>query len=455
MSMSADELNRTGASLWLKGDAEGARHHYLAALSLDPDFFPALANMAVVEGNLNHLASAEAYVTRSLNFSSQDGMQWNNLGNILTRLKRYSEASRAIDQAVTLSPDNAGTWHNLSLLSHRLGDYSLAVEYIQRVRDLGNNSGTIQNDLAHMLLAQGTDLHSALEVYEARWTQLTHLASWDFHIPEWKGEDLRGKKILLHGEQGHGDTIMCARFARELMARGAWVTLGVPKSLTRLFDAQPWLDFSSLAIEDMNSENMSQFDFQTPMFSALYHLDLGWSDISAWKYITPPDYSVPRVTSNTFNVGICWVSGKSGNRSDWRHAPLEFWLPLSSIPNVRLYSLYKGPDSKEIYDLGAEGLVHDDTTKLDDWADTAAYVSQLDLIICVDTAIAHLAGAMDIPVWLLHQFSPCWRWQDLSHSTGLPWYNSVRSFRQEKPGDWESLLRMIRIILQNKLKTAS
>ena len=446
----AFELNKTGADLQQKGDLTGAGLHYLATLDIDYSFSLAFANYATVLNSQGKLVSAAACVRRFLEFHPDAGPQWSNYGNILDRLHKYSEAETALKKGIELCPDAISSWYNLSLFYHRCQKYQQALDCLEKVIALGANDLSVINDRAHMVLSLGKDLHYGLQLYEARWKELTHLPPWDFHIPEWQGEDLNGKRLLLHGEQGFGDSIMCARFARNLVDAGAIVTLGLPKSLCSLFDYQEWKNVSTLAIEEMNEENMNnKFDYQSPMFSAMYHLNISWETIDSAAYLTSPLITLPVVDKRFFNIGICWGSGKRNTQLDWRRreAPLEHWLQFTELPPVRLWSLQQGHNAEDINNTGAEALVFSHMQHCDDWAATAAHVAQLDLVITVDTAIAHLSAALGKETWMLAQYSNCWRWRDINNNTGLPWYSCMKVFHQKTPDDWKPLLDEAKLLL--------
>jgi hypothetical protein len=449
----ASELNNIGVQLLLNGDHRGARLHFWSALRCDPMFFPALANYGLVLAADNSLEAAEAVYGRLVNYLPFDGNLWNNYGNVLTRREKYTSAFSALKRAGELTPDNPGVWHNLGLLYYRMGLCDKAIESFQRVVGLGGDNYQLRNDIAHAHLRSGKNLHQALEFYECRWEQLLHLPPWDYRIPEWQGEDIDGKCVLLHGEQGYGDSIMCARFAKNLQALGAHVTLSLPRELCGLFE-----NFCDgvLPLEDCNEHSMAQFNFHTPMYSAMYHLGIEWEDISPAPYITPPQIVTPRVYEgdNVFNVGICWASGKRNTELDWRRriAPLKLWLQLATIPNVHLWSLQKGENSQDIESLSCEALVNDVSGLLHTWADTAAFIAKLDLVITVDTAVAHVAAGMGKPTWMLSQYVNCWRWKDIDHGTGLPWYDTMKIYRQSDPNDWETCLNTIYHDLRKAVK---
>jgi Flp pilus assembly protein TadD len=437
--LSAAELNNRGAEHSVRGENEGARLSYLAALNIDPNNTYALANLGNELSRENKLSVAETIYQKLVALDPLNGNHWNNLGNVLTRLDKFGPAFAAFEKAKETISHSPGLWHNQGLLFYRKHDYKSALRSFEQCEALGGGSLSLQNDVAHALLALG-NLPSALENYEARWNSLPHLPAWDFHIPEWRGENLAGKRLLLHVEQGYGDTIMTLRFVQNLAALGADVILGVPDDLIRLCEFQGWNCANLFEFDEFNTK---QFDFHSPFYSAMRWLGIQSEDIDPAPYISVPPISVPTFPkTNVVNVGICWTSGRRGNQHDWRlrHAPLELWLPMMSSPNIQFWSLQKGPDASDIQTLGLEALIKDPTYAFDDWAATAAFVSQLDLVISVDTALVHLAGAIGVPCRMLSQFSNCWRWWNIETGSAAPWYDSVDIIRQETPGDWKTQL---------------
>lgn len=453
--LSADELNRKGIELHQTGDTEAARLHYLAALTVDPNYAPALANLAHIASELNQLPVAVSLLKRVVQLTPHDGNQWNNFGNVLQRLNRRDEARAALAKAAEICPDNWATWHNLALLEYRAGNQDEAIVHLERVEALGNNSPRVAEDKAHMLLAKGNDLPAALEVYESRWSLLMHQEPWDFHIPEWQGESLNGQTLLLHAEQGFGDTIMTSRFAKALTKRGAKVTIGVPPPLASLFEHQEWPDVDVLNIVGMTVDDAKRFDYHSPMYSAMRHLGVRREDINPEPYLVPPNITTAeKVAPNAFNIGICWASGRRGNEYDWRRrvTSLDLWLPLAESPGVHLHSLCVDQEAvDELTALGAEPLVHHH--RFADFAETAAFIDKLDLVITVDTAIVHLAGALGKQTWMLSQFNPCWRWWNLKDGLGAPWYGTVDIIPQLTPEKWGLQLHQAKMRLDAELKS--
>lgn len=437
---SANSLVGVGLEFQSQGDLEAAQLHFLAALKLEPDSVQAIANLAVVMAEMNRLDGAAALGRRLVDLAPYNGNFWELLGNFLTRLDRLSEAEFAFARAIELSPEAPNIHHNQALCFLRQRKYLESIASFNRAELLGTTSHGLKNDKAHAFMALG-DLSSGWELYESRWATLVHLPPWDYHIPEWKGEDLTGKRILIHAEQGLGDTIMCVRFFLDLRrdSKAKDVVLGIPKTLQRLFDLQ---NVNTLAIEDMNEENMEGFDFQSPMYSAMRYLG-----INSPQQVSPKPYLKvlePRKFSSAPNIGLCWASGKRGIELDSRRreADLKLFLPLiENHPKARIWSLQKGTNEEDISNLGLEALIQDETGTFSDFYETAKFVSRLDLVITVDTAIAHLSGALGIPTLMLAQYSNCWRWWNIESGSGEPWYSGMRIFRQPVPGDWKTPIK--------------
>lgn len=450
MATSANELNTRGAELHAQGNLNGAREWYDAALRLEPSHFNALMNSAEVASRQHHLHAAAVYAARALSVSSRP-VVWANYGSILMRLERYAEAKNALLNALEQAPDNFGAWHNMLLLYLRQRQFADALQCYHKLVALGGaDNPNIQHDVAHIYLGMG-DLPSAYPHYEARWHFADHSEAWDLHIPEWAGENLAGKSLLIHAEQGYGDSIMLARFLRDPRLP-LKTTVAVPAALVSLFELE-WPKIKVVDLAEVNEEwaRGQQFDFHTPFYSLLRWLGITSTAIVPLPYITTHEVTVPAVAPNMFNVGICWASGPKGARHDWRRrkSDLRFWLPLGEIPGVCLWSLYPGVEAQdEIARLGAQSAVYDLVSDFLDFAETAALIAKLDLVISVDTAVVHLAGAMRKPVWMLSQYTPCWRWWDIGNTnTGLPWYDNMVIITQRQPSDWKPQLDEARLRL--------
>jgi len=210
-----------------------------------------------------------------------------------------------------------------------------------------------------------------------------------------------------------------------------------------LFNAQFW-GVNLIDINELPEQSNEIYDFHTPMFSMMRHLGINKNDIDPRPYLDPPKDSgivVPKY--GMFNVGICWASGNHRNRqanSRRRATDLELWLPLAEHRNVQLWSLQKDTGTQDINNLGAAGLINDLMGEVDSWGDTASLISQLDLVISVDTGVVHLAGALGVPCWMLSQQSPCWRWWNIENGNGRPWYEDLEIIWSKKADGWKDML---------------
>lgn len=430
--MTADELLTQADTLRADGRYDESHARLLRAVAIDPDHLYAMAALRDSLLRRRHYDAALVYARRLVTAAPNDGVQWHQLASVLMSMDRLAEANSAVDRALQLAPESPVHWHQAAILAHRMNDSTEALRLAGEALSLDPYGKSLKHDRAHMLLAAGGDLVTAFEEYEVRWETQLHLRPWDIHVPEWKGEPLAGKRILLHSEQGLGDAIMLARLARDLVElNSALVGLALPRELTRLFATQGW---PQVQVVDLATVEGDGWDYQTPMFSAFRHLS-GWDHLNPAPYITVvPPIVIPPMPEG-FRVGVCWSSGRWNLDTGLRRiAPLEALLPLAEIPGVRLISLQKGDGTADIPRLGAEALLCDPMPACDDFAATAAVVAKLDAVVTVDTAMLHLAAAMGVPTFMLVQYTRCWRWWELP--SGRPWYGCITAAKCESPGDW-------------------
>jgi hypothetical protein len=302
-----------------------------------------------------------------------------------------------------------------------------------------------------MLLLLRGELREGFEKYESRW-RLETLPPRGFPAPLWNGEDLSGRTILLHAEQGYGDTIQCLRYVPQVAARGGWVVLEVPKELLGLARRLPEVG-QLLARGDA----LPRFDLQCPLFSLPRAFATTIETIPAQvPYLSAEPEAIARWRIRLgerpgLKVGLAWA-GSPQHRNDARRSiAIETLLPLLRLEGVRWFSLQVGERAADLARLPG-GLVTDLSPDLIDFAETAAVIGNLDLVIAVDTASAHLAGALGRPAWVLLRARPDWRW--LLEREDSPWYPSLRLFRQHRPGDWEEVVRRVAAALERMARAA-
>ena len=361
---------------------------------------------------------AEEFARRALRLQPDSKDALNNLGNALMGQIRLGEAVQAFDRALALKPDDASIRYNRSLA----------------------------------LLGGGDFLRGWAE-YEWRWKRPGAPAKQpDFTQPAWDGGDIRGRTILLYAEQGLGDAIHFIRYVPLLAGRGARVVLVCPPSLHSLVRH----------VEGLGQllgwrEPLPPFDTHAALLSLPHLFETTLENLPAkvpYLPTPPPDpFPLSAGPAGALKVGLVWAGGEDYRKNRIRSAPLELFLPLLRLPGIRFFSLQCGPRSAELRNLPADIQIEDLGSRLRDFADTAAAMGQLDLVISVCTSTLHLAGALGRPVWGVLAFAPCWRWM-LGRSDS-PWYPTMKLFRQPKPGDWPGVIAQIEAALRDPTQRQS
>jgi Tfp pilus assembly protein PilF len=361
----------------------------------------------------------------------------NNLGNALREQGMLDEAVACYRQAIALAPERPGTLSNLGATLHQAGRLDEAIACYRRALALAPDLAAAQHHLAMALLAQG-DFAAGLPAFEWRMrTSQAAGAQRNFPQKQWRGEAASGQRLLIHAEQGFGDTLQFCRFAPLAEARGLKVTLEVQPALVRLLRAS----FPGLVVQ-ARGQALPAFDLHCPMLSLMLAFGTTPETIPAGIYLRADAgreaawrarIDAPR---GVRRVGLCWAGNPMAHSATLaeldrrRSIPPGLLAPVLDVPGVAFVSLQKDA-------VAAPGML-DFMPEIEDFADTAALVASLDLVITVDTAVAHVAAGLGKPVWLLDRFSPCWRW--LLGRQDSPWYPTLRIYRQPGPGDWGAVV---------------
>ena len=415
----ADAYFNRGISLQEQERHEEAAASYGRAVSLRPDFIEALFNRGNVLQELRRYEEAVAGYDRTIALRPTLAEAHFNRGNALRNLRRYDEALAAFNRAISLRPGYAKAIYNKSLLLLLLGNYE-----------------------------EGWPLH------EWRWKEgpMQKLVR-DLEQPLWLGDrPLAHKTILLYFEQGLGDVIQFVRYAPMVRALGAEVILEVPPSLVSLLRT---LEGAYTFIT--HGDSYPDFDLHCPLMSLPLAFKTTLSTIPASSPYLHADLQKAQPWARRLKdfqglrVGLVWAGSArpevpNATAIDARRSlHLSSFAPLRHVPGVDFFSLQKGPAALQLEELRRDGRpgpeIIDYTEELDDWADTAALVENLDLIISCDTSTAHLGGAMGKPTWILNRYDGCWRW--LLDREDSPWYPSVRLFRQEQRDDWSGVMSRV------------
>jgi len=452
-------INHQGTVLFSKGHMEPAKAHFLAALTLVPDHAQALQNLGAVLRNQGHMLAAASVARRSVRASGNNVYCRSNLGVSLLGLRQYRESLEVLGSVIADMPNNGFSWHNYGLTLYMCGQYEAALEAFETARGLANLGPQVDSDRALTLLSMGL-IAEGLKAYEVRWEILTKSRIWGLGIMEWLGEPPAGKRILVHHEQGFGDSLMLSRFIPALVAEGAIVTMAVPEELVRLFENS----FGAIAtVVNWNEEKLGvewTFDYHTPMLSLMRHLGVGAPHHLLHfpaKYLAAPnvDDIVERLPPADIRIGICWASGNHGPQLAERRrlANLTDFLPLTEIPGASVISLQKGHEVNDLDAFGMRGLVFDLAPRFTDFAATAAVIAKLDFVISVDSAVAHLAGALGVPTIMLSPFSRCWRWW--TQGDAKPWYTDMKILYQAENGTWTEAVRSAIGEIMDRLKISA
>jgi TPR repeat/Tetratricopeptide repeat len=418
---------------------------YRQILAQQPNHPQALLYLGLVAHQVGQRPSAIRLMRQAIALKPDWPEGWTNLGVALRDDGQYDEAIDAYRQALVLSPDRPHVYYNLGVALKESGKLDEAVAAYRQAVLLKSDLIDAHYGIALSQLLQG-DFAQGWHGYELRW-MCTNFTSprRKFWQPKWDGSDLAGKTILLHSEQGFGDTIQFIRYVPMVAERGGKVILVCPPELRRLLK-----DFSGVSQLVTWDESLPSFDLHCPLLS----LPLAFGTLletvpNSVPYITPDAREVQRWREKLasdpqrLKVGLVWAGGP---HPKGRSMSLAAFSPLSAIPGVSFYSLQTGDAAKEA-DNPPDGLkLINDANELKDFADTAALIANLDLVISIDTAAAHLAGAMAKPVFNLLQFAADFRW--LLDRQDSPWYPTMRMFRQSKLGDWDSIIQQVTTALK-------
>jgi tetratricopeptide (TPR) repeat protein len=441
------------------GDHPAAQRIYLQALEIAPNLADAYNNIAVMLKHSRHLAAGVVCLRRAAGIAPNSTSILSNLGNLLWMMLEFQEAEAVFRRAIELDPNRPETLHNYGLLKFSQGDYAGAIECYQRLLAQRPDNLLVRWDCSLARLASG-DLVRGFAEYDVRFDLDDPTMRFDpklknvrsAPVPLWQGEDLNGKTLYVYFEQGLGDTIQFARFLPMLAQRGARIVFDCQGELVRLLRGLP-------GVAELRPPGLPPppADFQVPTMSLPGRLGVTIETIPApTPYIKPPTLDVPRLNrpaGTRLAVGIAWAGRPEHANDHNRSAKLEDFLYFCDVPGVTFYSLQKGPRVADIAALNAQVAVRDLNPFIRDFADTAAIVAQLDLVICIDTAIAHLAGALGKPAFVLLPYTPDWRW--LGQREDTPWYPSLRLVRQPKPQDWRSVMQKVRNTLVHILSRPS
>jgi tetratricopeptide (TPR) repeat protein len=446
--------NNLGIVLAEKLQLDEAIAAYESAVCLDPDYAEAFSNLANALKDAGRIAEALSACEKSIALKPDSAAAHNNLGVALAAAGRFAQAIDAYRNAIALRPNYGDAYSNLgnALAAEARHDEALAMS--RRAVELEPQALQSHWNYAVILLRSG-DLAGGFREYEWRWKQQAHFPRPSpryypprFPTPHWAGGDIAGKTLLIHAEQGFGDTLHFCRYAPLVARRGGRVIMEVHPELRRLLAS-----LEGVAEVFSRGETLSPFDEHCPVMSlplafgttlntipaAVPYLRPAENDVVKWKEILGPG-------DGTWRVGLCWAGSPEHSDDGERSLALSQLAPLANGA-VTFHSLQKGPAALGIASSVPPGMrLIDHTADLHDFADTAALIANLDLVITADTAVAHVAGALGKPVWVFLRHLSDWRW--LIDRADTPWYPTMRLFRQKARGDWTTPINVVAAMLK-------
>lgn len=434
-----DALNLLGVMAFRAGYNDIALELIRRAIRVNPSMAEYHSNLGNLQRAAGNAQEAIASYQAALKIKPNSPEVYSNLGCALAGEGRLDEAVAAHRSAVALNPNLAEAHSNLG---NTLVDQCRIDEAIAAYRSavsIDPEHAEVQCNLAMCLLLKG-EWESGWRAYEWRLKcDDGQGSSLNFAQPRWQGEAIGGRTILLHAEQGLGDAIQFIRYAGLVAGRQGRVIVQCQAELIELFKQLP-----EVAEWIATGDELPAFDVHCPLMSlpSVFGTTLGSIPPQSPRFRAAADRSEfwrARLASDSakLKVGMVWA-GNPKHRND-RNRSIEWSLlaPLAQVPDVQLFSLQKSP-TWQTGSAGQDPPWLDYTEELHDFADTAALIENLDLVISVDTAVAHLVGSMGKPVWVLLPFAPDWRW--MLNCSDSPWYPTMRLFRQDRPGDWPSVI---------------
>jgi tetratricopeptide (TPR) repeat protein len=449
---------------------------YDRALQLRPGFAEAANNLGVALREQGRLEDAITFYQKAIQSNPEYVGAYVNVGNALKDLGRTDEALGWYDRALELKTDHVEAHQNLGSALLDLGRVQDAVECYERALALKPDLAEAHKNLSQTLLLIG-DFERGWQEYEWRW-KTRYLTARHYGKPTWNGEALNGKTILLHTEQGFGDTIQFIRYAKLVKALGANVIVECEQQLVNLlasaaeFDrliakgsALPDFDTHAplLRLPGIVQTRLETIPADVPYLFADESLVEEWRErlsarigerSAAQVGQRPPLRGGAR--TDLLRVGINW-RGREG-RGPWekRNVPVRCFEALARFRDIRFLSLQKEASRNELAEIGQRLPMVEIGTDIDEthgaFMDTAAIMMNLDLVITSDTSVAHLAGALGVPVWVALPFVPDWRW--LLDRNDSPWYPTMRLFRQKQPGDWAGVFEEIEAALAERVQSS-
>ena len=427
------------------GDFARAVASFRSVLRIKPDYVPAYLDLSFLYHKLDDHSSAISCCRRALELDPLSVDACNNLGNALSSSGDFPAAIESFNRAIHIQPNRADLYYNLANVLKSAGQAQSAIENYRRALVLDPEYVDARWNLSHALLFNGNFQEGWLE-YECRFK----LSAWQdiypfrLNAPRWDGSPFKNRRLLVHDEQGLGDTLQFIRFLPLVKALGGTVIFETRRPLLRLLKGLCGVD--ELIARSSSPERAVDFDMYIPLMSVPALLGTTLLTVPSkvpYLYADPPAAARwrQRFEGSNLYVGIVWSGNPRHGNDRNRSCSLEMFRELAEVGGVELIGLQADSTATKVESTPSEWGLKNLGREFKDFSDTAAVISALDLVISVDTAVAHLAGAMGKAVWLLLPYSPDWRW--LAKGSDSPWYPTMRLYRQPDPGNWKAAFQRV------------
>jgi len=437
----ADAYNNLAIALGIQERFDEAVANYQRALQIEPTLVDALYNLAnILQGQGLH-AEAIANYRQAIKLRPDYAEAYNNLSRSLKECGELGEAVESCKRATALRPDLAEAYNNMGLLLRAQGHHAEATANYEKAIQLKPDYANAHWNYSLALLASGRYAEGWDEYRWRRKADIGAVLNSQRHDPSsWDGSHFAGKRLLIRYEQGMGDNLQFVRYAPMAKARGGTVIFETLKPLLGILRESEGID--ELVETAADGKPTAEFDIHAFVLdlpgifgttvetipAKVPYICADRAEVERWR---------DRFAGNYFKVGIVWAGSARHTNDHNRSCDLSRFAPLGEIESVRLYGLQKGAAAAQIEQVGGKMDMVSLGEEFEDFTDTAAVVENMDLVVSVDTAVLHLAGAMGKRVWALLPFEADWRW--MLDRQDSPWYPTMRLFRQTRPGDWDEV----------------
>jgi len=447
-----DALQLLGSLSADVGQLDAAIDLLSKAIRINPNVAQYHANLGAVYARVKNFDEAVIALQRAIDLDPRMAAAHYNLGGVLLAQFEFARAIAVFQKTITLNPNWPELHNNLGLALRNEARHEEALAAFKRALALRPDYPSAHWNLSWTLLMLG-DLKNGFAEYEWRMKCPAVTTPRLFTQPQWKGEELAGRTILLHVEQGFGDMLQVVRYAPLVAKRGGRVIVECRPELATLFRRIEGIEKIVVV-----GDPLPAFNVHCPMMSLPLAFGTTLETIPAnVPYLTPPSDRIAAWRhrmgdpDGRLRVGLVWAGRPTQQYDRWRSGRFEYFAPLAKIKSAQFFSLQKSPAASQATNAPPEMQLIDWTADLHDFAETAALIANLDLIIGIESAVTHLAGAMGKPVWAILAHVADWRY--LLNRSDSPWYPTMKLFRQTNPADWHRVMAQVTEALQHETRT--